>query len=719
MENEPEVAVKAKPGIDIRATLKGIVRRLPILFICLAVALFFALRMRHHKSHGKYTSETIVEFRPAPEDVLNTNPQTLLQTLKDTVKLRENVEQVRTRLGLKASADLIGKALDVQVEKNTMLLVFGATWENPQTAADMANTLRDVFISHYSDSSKENLNKRQKDTNHRIQDVADRLARADSDLQHFTTANQIVDIDRQSGALLDEFNSYGLQLEIAIADQRTVEEQARKLDGVISDLKKKVDQESKSLTNFESLHDMNVRIQNLRDAMRDDREHRLNTTELAHLKDEMDRMKLLHTQGAISDLEYQRSVTAYEKGKILAIDTDQIKAWKVELDKLEKVFIPTNEQTSASAPLLHDMLAKMFYIQLDRIGVEQKVASLTTARAKVRAELDNIPHLRERFDALKREIAGAEKERKDLEASSAQVSQLGALRDTQFQIVETAQAETPEKKLNLLPIMIGAGGFVVGLILIVVLELLDRTVRSAAEVDHRLQMALIGWLPKRKSGTHLIITPSDPMASDRLTLASRKVRQLIPEKGARIAMMGTGPGEGVTSVAANLALSFARQGERVLLIDLQSSRKRGQHSPTEIIQPSNAPQPDIGLAAYLTDSTLSETAAIHPTGTDNVFCLPRNEQTISPDLLASQRMAKLLDYASQQFSIVLLDMPPVLDGAETELLTHHANAAVFVVKSQHEKAATIKRALEKISHLGVPIAGVILNGIAKRYQVKE
>ena len=109
---------------------------------------------------------------------------------------------------------------------------------------------------------------------------------------------------------------------------------------MVADLKDTVAREQNTNANLESLSDLNIRIGKLKESIREDKEYRANVIEMSEKQDEMERAKKLLQTGAISQLEYQRAVAVYEKTKVSVQDTDQIKAWRAELDKLQKVVIP-------------------------------------------------------------------------------------------------------------------------------------------------------------------------------------------------------------------------------------------------------------------------------------------------------------------------------------------------------------------------------------------
>ncbi|MGH7509216.1 MAG: Wzz/FepE/Etk N-terminal domain-containing protein [Gemmatimonadales bacterium] len=182
------------------------------------------------------------------------------------------------------------------------------------------------------------------------------------------------------------------------------------------------------------------------------------------------------------------------------------------------------------------------------------------------------------------------------------------------------------------------------------------------------------------------------------------------------------PGEGKTMTAANLAVTFAYDGLRVLLVDCDVRRPR-QHglfqvprAPglMELLMPPNASD---GVQSLTFDPGAGRTAAGRPVtdvtrstnvkGLSLLTCgaLPTN----ASHLLSGVRMRLLLQELAKSFDLVILDTPPVLATADAGILSSIADGVLLVVRAGHTDRVAAKRAQQQLTNAGARIVGTVLN----------
>ncbi|PEB56267.1 tyrosine protein kinase [Bacillus pseudomycoides] len=160
-------------------------------------------------------------------------------------------------------------------------------------------------------------------------------------------------------------------------------------------------------------------------------------------------------------------------------------------------------------------------------------------------------------------------------------------------------------------------------------------------------------------------------------------------------------GEGKSVTTANLAVSIAQQGEKVLIIDADLRR------PTmhEILQVENT----IGLTSVLNGkATLEE--AIRQTEIGRLYTLTSGPVPFNPaELLGSVAMEMLIQKVTEQYDVVLFDSPPVLEVTDTSVLADKCDGILLVLRYSHtsnEDALEAKRAL---SFTKGRLVGAVLN----------
>jgi capsular exopolysaccharide synthesis family protein len=193
--------------------------------------------------------------------------------------------------------------------------------------------------------------------------------------------------------------------------------------------------------------------------------------------------------------------------------------------------------------------------------------------------------------------------------------------------------------------------------------------------------------------------------------AVRRVRTSVQfstaAEGCRTVLVtSTQPTEGKTVVAANLAMSLAQTGQRVLLVDADM-RKPRQH---ELLETEQAP----GLSSLLAGEAQANSAIRQHTA-PNLWVLPSGPVPPNPaELLGSARFKSLLSTLHQQFDWVVLDSPPVMAVADASVIAHLTTGVVFVVGSEQVTRHAARNAVEHLEASKATILGAVLNRVNVR-----
>jgi len=174
-----------------------------------------------------------------------------------------------------------------------------------------------------------------------------------------------------------------------------------------------------------------------------------------------------------------------------------------------------------------------------------------------------------------------------------------------------------------------------------------------------------------------------------------------------LVLTSPGPGEGKSTVSSNLAIAIAEVGRKVLLIDADMRRPRQHH----VFSIDN----DIGLSTLLRekvtlngDPTLD--GAIQPTPIPGLWILPSGPSTSSStNLLINTHMSHLLSYLKEEFDLIVIDTPPMLQIPDARVVGRLADSVIMVVRANKTTRGAITAACQRFSEDGTKILGTILN----------
>ena len=171
-------------------------------------------------------------------------------------------------------------------------------------------------------------------------------------------------------------------------------------------------------------------------------------------------------------------------------------------------------------------------------------------------------------------------------------------------------------------------------------------------------------------------------------------------------MTGVSPSIGKTFVCANLAAVISQTNKRVLLIDCDM-RKGYTH---ELLGTTNSN----GLSEVLVGKG-DISAAAKPTSISNFDLVPRGQVPPNPsELLMSARFGELIEWASKNYDLVLIDTPPILAVTDAAVVGRHAGTTLMVARYAVNTLKEVETSLSRFEQNGIDVKGVILNSIFRR-----
>lgn len=171
-----------------------------------------------------------------------------------------------------------------------------------------------------------------------------------------------------------------------------------------------------------------------------------------------------------------------------------------------------------------------------------------------------------------------------------------------------------------------------------------------------------------------------------------------------IAIVSPGSGEGRSFIAANLAVVFAQQGERTLLIDADLRAKPDRAQNTLFRLGKSA-----GLSGILANRAGLEVAQLVP-GLPGLAVLPAGATPPNPqELLGRPAFGELLRVAALQFDVVIIDTPAGTEFADAEVTAARAGAALLVARKNQSLVPQANQLARRLQDSGVALVGSVLN----------
>jgi len=236
---------------------------------------------------------------------------------------------------------------------------------------------------------------------------------------------------------------------------------------------------------------------------------------------------------------------------------------------------------------------------------------------------------------------------------------------------------------------------------------LDETVRDANQI-RGLGLKCLASLPsyrQRVTARHLAVL-DEPFSAFSEAIKGIKISlQNISrgKAGLRLGVVSLRPGEGKTTLAANLGALFAASGLKTLLIDADFT----DPSLSRLL----APSAQRGLVEALCDGPEKAIAVAAKTAA-SILPLPRPERLInSADLLGSAAMKRLLDQVATTFEIVIIDLPPLDRAVDTRALGPQLHECVLVVEWGGTPIERLKNVVDLLRAEKIPLVGTIINKV--------
>jgi non-specific protein-tyrosine kinase len=282
-------------------------------------------------------------------------------------------------------------------------------------------------------------------------------------------------------------------------------------------------------------------------------------------------------------------------------------------------------------------------------------------------------------------------------------------------VVQIEPATVPEKPVRPRTLVNTALAGVVGLMLAVgfvfLKEYLDDTLKTPEDIERLLDLSTIGYIAQMKyadeSKEELYVArqPRSPVSEAFRALRTNLEFAGVDKPIRSILVTSPGPGEGKTTIAANLATIIAQGGKRVILMDADL-RKPCIH---RILGIPNR----VGLSDVFRGNRDLQSAIHSFDGSEGMSVITSGSLPPNPaELLGSAKMIQILEELKQQADVVVIDCPPSL-VADAQVLAAKVDAVLLVIQPGYTHIDSAKATLEQLGRADAKVVGAVLNKIPR------
>jgi capsular exopolysaccharide synthesis family protein len=203
-----------------------------------------------------------------------------------------------------------------------------------------------------------------------------------------------------------------------------------------------------------------------------------------------------------------------------------------------------------------------------------------------------------------------------------------------------------------------------------------------------------------------VSAPHSPIAEALRTLRANLLLSSADYPPRVVALASALPGEGKSTILANLSVTLAQANHRTLLID--GDLRLGGLS--KLFHMTGTPI-GAGLTDYLTGQAPLE-GAIYSTSVPNLDIMPVGSMAPNPaELVGSASMKRLLSLLKDRYDFIMVDTPPIMAVADGLLLSRLVDSVIFVTRCGHTPRHTAREARAKLNRIRARVIGFVLNEV--------
>ncbi len=266
----------------------------------------------------------------------------------------------------------------------------------------------------------------------------------------------------------------------------------------------------------------------------------------------------------------------------------------------------------------------------------------------------------------------------------------------------------PKKMINLAAALLG--GTLLGIILILIVDFLDQSVKSSEDLEAKLKIPFLGFVPyekmkKRETEYAVMLKEGNFLMAENIRNIRTMLNFALKSNDTKAILITSSlQGEGKSNISSNLAVAFAQTGKKVLLVDGDLRRCR-LHKVFKVSS-------EKGLSNLWTDDENKNSfeANIQPTEVKNLYIMTSGQRPPNPaELLNTPLLDSFVKWAEENYDLLIIDCPALMPVSDTLLWGRLIDKALFVVRYGKTNAKISKIAVERLQQASVKVLGGVIS----------
>ncbi|MEM9274260.1 MAG: polysaccharide biosynthesis tyrosine autokinase [Cyanobacteria bacterium P01_F01_bin.143] len=601
------------------------------------------------------------------KEILTSSP--ILQQTIDQLKLKDDDGEPLTpkEMGKRLKADLVGASDVIEISYED---------KDPQTASNVVNTLMNIFLENQIADNQKDTKIAKTFLNKEGPELERKLEQQEAILQDIRERNNIVDLTQEKRILVQEIGTLNRQISGIGAQLQGAKAQTGALEQELGlSLQQAIAANQLGRTPI---------VQSI-------------VTELANTESQLsqERQRFNDNHPAISSL----------------LDTKASLRQELQQQIGQKVGSNLNISDGLLQSDLgqkENPLERFISLKIDELSLQQQFSAMNQYQQAYLNRAKELPRLEKEEQEAIRKVENLRKTYENLLNTQTELEILLNQPNANAKIIEPAIA--PEKGTSGRLALIALGilsGLLLSNLTAIVLDKQDRSLKNISEVKKKLPYKVLGIIPANKFAHRedgiMVQKDPDSYTSEIYRMIQANLKFMTSQRPPKVILVTSSiPGEGKSTVTANLAAAIAQLGRKVLLID-GDLRKASQHQLWGV---SNQK----GVKELLTEKIALSQITQQPM--PNMDLLTSGEIISNPlSLLDSLEMSELVAKARREYDLILIDAPPLPVTADVLTLSKLVDGIMFVSRPgvvEHESA---ELAQETLISTGQKVLGMVINGV--------